>query len=108
MRAMPWTYRPHLLLLILLWLQSVKLLTPEEHEEGGEKYRWTNITVYFEHKTEYRYDDNIWSNNSRVIYHRRVCYQSAAVPISDGYVGSETISAEFRFKKLIEEENLFR
>ena len=81
-----------------------KVVDPEEHEEGEEKYRWTNITVYFEHKTEYRYDDNIWSNNSRVIYHRRVCYQSAAVPVSDGYIGSKTILVEFRFKELIEEE----
>lgn len=81
-----------------------KVVDPEEHEEGEEKYKWTNITVYFQHKTEYRYDDNIWSNNSRVIYHRRVCYQSTAVPVSDGYVGSETISVEFRFKELIEEE----
>lgn len=81
-----------------------KVVDPEEHEEGEEKYSWTNITVYFQHKTEYRYDDNIWSNNSRVIYQRKVCYQSAAVPVSDGYVGSETISVEFRFKELIEEE----
>lgn len=81
-----------------------KVVDPEEHEEGEEKYKWTNIAVYFQHKTEYRYDDNIWSNNSRVIYHRRVCYQSTAVPVSDGYVGSETISVEFRFKELIEEE----
>ena len=25
-----------------------KVVDPEEHEEGEEKYRWTNITVYFE------------------------------------------------------------
>lgn len=81
-----------------------KVVDPEEHKEGEEKYKWTNITVYFQHKKEYRYDDSIWSNNSRVIYHRKVCYQSTAVPISDGYVGSETISVEFRFKELIEEE----
>lgn len=81
-----------------------KVVDPEEHEEGEEKYKWTNITVYFQHKKEYRYDDSIWSNNSRVIYQRKVCYQSAATPISDGYVGSETISVEFRFKELIEEE----
>lgn len=81
-----------------------KAIDPEEHEEGEEKYKWTNITVYFQHKIEYRYDNSIWSNNSRVIYQREVCYQSAATPISDGYVGSETISVEFRFKELIEEE----
>lgn len=81
-----------------------KIVDPEEHEEGEEKYKWTNITVYFQHKIEYGYDDNVWSNNSRVIYQRKICYRSAATPINDGYVGSEMISVEFRFKELVEKE----
>ena len=81
-----------------------KVVDPEEHEEGEEKYKWTNIIVYFQHKAEYKYDGSIWSNNSRIIYQRKVCYQSVITPISDGYIGPETISVEFQFKELIEEE----
>ena len=82
--------------------------TRTETEEviiDDQKYLKTYKVLTFTHIINYQASDSIWTNDARIIYHRKVCYYSTIPdPIDDGYRGSETIVVTYPFSQEVEDE----
>ena len=82
--------------------------TRTETEEAiidDQKYLKTYKVLTFTHIVNYQASDSIWTNDARIIYHRKVCYYSTIPdPIDDGYRGSETIIVTYPFSQEVEDE----